>query len=75
MKQIIIDMDHVMADITTHYINWYKERTGVEVDRSALIGKNEVAAFPESEMVRDFLYTPNFFRTAPVMEGSLKRKR
>jgi 5'(3')-deoxyribonucleotidase len=70
MKQIIIDMDHVMADITAHYINWYKERTGVEVDRSALIGKNEVAAFPESEMVRNFLYTPDFFRTAPVMEGS-----
>ncbi len=72
MKRIIVDMDHVMADITTHYITWYKERTGVLVDRKTLIGKNEVAAFPDSEMVRNFLYTPGFFRTAPVIAGSQK---
>jgi len=70
MKRIIIDMDHVMADITTQYLTWYKQYTGVEIERSALTGKNEVAAFPNSEMVRNFLYTPGFFRTAPVMEDS-----
>jgi 5'(3')-deoxyribonucleotidase len=72
MKRIIIDMDHVMADITTHYLNWYKQRTGVEIPREELIGKNEVAAFPDKEMVRNFLYTPGFFRTAPVMEDCRK---
>lgn len=68
MKRLIIDMDHVMADITTHYLTWYKERTGVEVPRENLIGKNEIAGFPDKELVWSFLYTPGFFRTAPVME-------
>lgn len=63
-------MDNVMADITSHYIAWYKEKTGIKIDRNTLAGKNEVAAFPDPKMVRNFLYTPGFFRTAPVMPGS-----
>ncbi len=70
MQRIIIDMDHVMADITSHYLNWYKQHTGVSIDPETLIGKNEVAAFPDSELVRSFLYMPGFFRTPPVMPGS-----
>lgn len=70
MKRILIDMDHVLADITTHYINWYYERTGIKMHKEDLLGKNEVEAFPDSKIVRGFLYTPGFFRTAPVMENA-----
>jgi len=63
-------MDHVMADITANYILWYKEATGVELTRDSLLGKPEAAAFPHPEKVVSFLYTPGFFRSAPVIAGS-----
>jgi 5'(3')-deoxyribonucleotidase len=69
-KRILIDMDHVMADITTQYINYYKEATGVEMKRADLFGKPEDLAFEKPELIRGFLYTPGFFRTAQVIEGS-----
>jgi 5'-nucleotidase len=69
-KRILIDMDHVMADITTQYIKWYKEATGTEVDRKDLLGKPEDQAFPQPGLIKEFLHTPGFFRTAPVMPGS-----
>jgi 5'(3')-deoxyribonucleotidase len=44
-KRVLIDMDHVMADITSQYIKWYKDATGVEINRSDLLGKPEDQAF------------------------------
>ncbi len=70
MKRLIIDMDHVMADITTQYIRWYQDRTGIYVDPSTMIGKSEIKSFPDADLVWSFLFTPGFFRTAPVMENS-----
>ena len=46
-KRILIDMDHVMADITSQFITWYQRNTGVEMDRADLLGKPEDLAFPE----------------------------
>jgi len=69
-KRILIDMDHVMADITSQYIRYYKEATGVEMKRNDLIGRPEDLAFPQPHLVRDFLFKPGFFRSAPVIEGS-----
>jgi len=69
-KRVIIDMDHVMADITSNYIDWYKEATGVEVDRNFLVGKPETEAFPQPQLVVNFLHTPGFFRSAKVIAGS-----
>lgn len=71
-KRILIDMDEVMADITTHFINWYKEKTGVEVPYEQLVGKHITEAFPQGHLIREFLYTPGFFRTAPLMEGAVE---
>ena len=68
-KRILIDMDHVMADITAQYIKWYKNATGTEIKRVDLLGKEEDLAFPQPQLIRDFLFKPGFFRTAPVMEG------
>ena len=70
MKRVIIDMDHVMAAITQQYIQWYKNHTGIEVDEALLIGKPESEAFPDKDLIWKFLYSPGFFRTAPVIQGS-----
>ncbi|MHA4811262.1 5' nucleotidase, NT5C type [Flavitalea flava] len=69
-KRVLIDMDHVMADITTNYIQWYKKATGVKVERESLLGKPEDLAFPQPELIRQFLNSPGFFRSAKVIPGS-----
>ena len=69
-KRILIDMDHVMADITSQFIIWYQRATGVEMNRADLLGKPEDLAFPEPRLIREFLHTPGFFATAPVIPGS-----
>jgi 5'-nucleotidase len=69
-KRLLIDMDHVMADITSQYVKWYKMATGIEVDRAELSGKPEDEAFPQPRLIREFLYAPGFFRTASVIPGS-----
>lgn len=70
MARIAIDMDGVMADSTQQYINWYAARYGVQVDKATLMGKPETTGFPLEGVVRQFLYTPGFFRTKPVIAGS-----
>lgn len=69
-KRIAIDMDDVMADVTTHFMDWYENKTGYRVTEEKLIGVPVSQAFPDPEMAREFLYTPGFFRTIPVMENS-----
>ena len=69
-KRLLVDMDHVMADITSQYIKWYKDATGTEIDWKDLLGKPEDLAFPQPLFIREFLHTPGFFRSAPVMPGS-----
>ena len=69
-KRLLIDMDHVMADITSQYIKWYKDATGIEIDRRELLGKPEDLAFPQPQLIHEFLFAPGFFRKARVMPGS-----
>ncbi len=70
MKRLIIDMDNVMADISTQFQTWYTRRTGLVIDPKSLIGKHEPDAFPDAELAWNFLFTPGFFRTVPVMKDS-----
>lgn len=69
-KTLLIDMDHVIADISSQYIKYYKELTGVEMDESDLMGKPEDEAFPAPRLIKIFLNTPGFFRTAVVISNS-----
>ncbi len=69
-KSIAIDMDNVIADVETHFIDWYEKHFGLRIERETMAGKPEMEAFPDSEAVWKFLFTPGFFRTVPVMEGS-----
>lgn len=70
MKSIAVDMDNVIADVESHYIDWYERDYGVRIDKERLLGLPELEAFPDKTAVRRFLYTPGFFRTVPVMPGA-----
>ena len=52
-KRILIDMDHVMADITSQFILWYQNATGAEISREELLGKPEDLAFPQPRLIRE----------------------
>lgn len=68
-KSIAVDMDNVIADVATHFIDWYERDYGVRIDRQSLAGVPEMEAFPHNA-VSKFVYTPGFFRTVPVMPGA-----
>ncbi|HSZ25495.1 MAG TPA: hypothetical protein VK766_07260 [Cytophagaceae bacterium] len=69
-KSIAIDMDNVIADVETHYINWYEKETGIRISKETLKGIPETEAFPDKQAIRRFLTTPGFFQTVPVMPGA-----
>lgn len=71
-KSIAIDMDGVIADVETHFINWYERDYGIKVLPRDIIGKTESEAFPKDGAVHKFVVTPGFFRTAPVMKGAVE---
>ena len=71
-KKIAVDMDNVLVDIEKHFIDWYEKYYGIRIDKEKLLGIPEEEAFPDKEAVRKFLFTPGFFRTAPVMDGAIK---
>ncbi len=69
-KRIAIDMDDVMANVTSHFVHWYQRKTGYSLPAAQLVGKPVSQAFPDAALARQFLYTPGFFRTIPVMQDS-----
>ncbi len=69
MARIAIDMDNVMADIYSHYLHYYEASHGIKLDTECLHGIPEGEILPDG-LIRKFLLTPGFFRTAPVMPGS-----
>jgi 5'-nucleotidase len=68
-KSIAVDMDNVIADVATHFIEWYERDYGIRVEKETLVGVAEDKAFPEN-VVMKFLYTPGFFRSVPVIPGA-----
>lgn len=70
MKSIAIDMDNVIVDIESQYIDWYKQKFGVAVSKQQLMGVPETEGFPDKVAVRRFLDTPGFFRSAKLMAGA-----
>ena len=61
MKSIAIDMDNVIADVATHFMDWYEKDSGVRVEAESLRGIPENDAFPDNAVIK-FLFTPVFFR-------------
>ncbi len=68
---IAVDMDGVLADTETHFIQYYEAESGNKVDRNTLLGVPESLAFPDKTAVRRYVHTPGFFRSLPVINGSV----
>lgn len=70
-KQILVDMDGVLADVYAQYIRFEYQHTG------RLLRIEEMDGKPENELPSFFRYVrmSGFFRTAPVMPGSLEGLR
>jgi 5'-nucleotidase len=71
-KSIAIDMDGVIADTETHFINWYERDYGVKILPTEIVGLKEDEMFPDKTASRRFAFTPGFFRTLPVMPGAIE---
>lgn len=70
MKTIAVDMDHVIADVESHWIDWYEKEYGVKIRKEDIFGVLEKDAFPVKGAIERYLFSPGFFRTAPVMPGA-----
>jgi 5'(3')-deoxyribonucleotidase len=66
-KRIAVDMDNVMADITSQLSDWYYRRTGIWVGEEQMLGHSETTVFPDPAMARGFLYEPGFFYELKVL--------
>ncbi len=67
MKRILVDMDGVLADVYTRFLELYEEETGNRRSMDEIIGIKEGEAFPE---VFRWVETPGFFRNIPVIPDS-----
>lgn len=68
MKRVLVDMDGVLADVYCQFLDFEFRETGVRRDPAVTFGFSEPEAFPFYEK---HVRMPGFFRTAPVMQGSV----
>ena len=68
MKRILVDMDGVLANVYSRFFDLHEQETGARLSVSDVSGKLEAEAF--QNQIR-WVTTPGFFRTVPVMEGSV----
>ncbi len=67
MKRIAIDMDNVIADITTAFLDSHECETGIRLTPDDINGKMEIDAFPN---VMRWVNTEGYFRDLQVMPDS-----
>jgi 5'(3')-deoxyribonucleotidase len=68
MKQrIALDMDGVLADVMEQFFRYDEIDFGRRRTFDEAVGKPEADVFPK---LREYVFTRNFFRSAPVMKGS-----
>ena len=72
---IAVDMDGVLEDTQTHFIQYYERETGIKVDPASMLGIPENEAFPDKSAVQRFVRMNGFFRTLPVIAGSVNAIR
>jgi len=72
-KTIAIDMDGVIADIEAQILDWYERDYGIKHTREYLAGRGGgEELFPEVGLVRQYVLSPGFFETLPLMEGAVE---
>ena len=68
-QQVLVDMDGVLADVYTQFIDWEYRESGIQLAIESLYGKTENEAFPSCDR---HVRSKGFFRTAPVIPGSIE---
>jgi 5'-nucleotidase len=68
---IAVDMDGVLADTETHFIQYYETESGEKIDLKTLQGVSESHYFPDKTATMRYVHTPGFFRTLPLIPGSV----
>lgn len=71
-KSIAVDMDGVLADVETHFLNWYNEKNAAHLQRRDIKGKTEAEAFPKPGIVREYASTKGFFSSVPLMPNAVE---
>jgi 5'(3')-deoxyribonucleotidase len=69
MKRILVDMDGVIADVYARFFQLHEEKYGHRLTVNDVTGIKEALAFPDQ---LTWVNTPGFFRTVPVMTGSVE---
>ncbi len=69
MKRILVDMDGVLADVYSRFFELHEEETGQCLSVKEIAGLLEAEAFPNQ---RKWVAEPGFFRSVPVMPGSIE---
>lgn len=72
MKRILVDMDGVIADVYTKFFDLHEEKYGVRLTIDDVKGRLEALAFADQ---RTWVNEAGFFRTVPVMPGSVEALR
>jgi len=67
MKRVLVDMDGVLANVYSRFIEKHEEEFGVRLATKDIIGLKEAEAFPNQ---LKWVNKQGFFRTVPVMPGS-----
>jgi len=68
MKQVLVDMDGVLADVYAHLIDYEYRESGLKLDLQDMYGKLEGEAFPSFEKI---IRSKGFFRTVPLIKDSI----
>lgn len=69
MKQLLVDMDGVLADIYAQFQKFEKQESGRKIPSDSIIGKLELEAFPNGNK---HVRSTGFFRLAPTIPGSIE---
>jgi 5'(3')-deoxyribonucleotidase len=71
-KRIALDMDEVMADTLTAWLERCNEDFGTRITKADLHGKKiyDLVGSARAAAARGFLDHPEFFLDLPLMEGS-----
>jgi 5'-nucleotidase len=67
MKRILVDMDGVLADVYSRFLELHEKETGIRKSLEELAGLTEGEAFPAAY---GWVAAPGFFRTIPLVPDS-----
>ncbi len=72
--RILIDMDDVIADTETRFIEWYGRDFGIHYTKADLQGTKLYLIVPEEHrsIVREYPFRKGFFKDLPVIENSIE---